>query len=140
MSDQKFTDTHHEDKTSKWVAAIVIGLVFIAAVVGLSWNESNKIEKTIGKRQTVIDSLNHEIEWRQEILTEYDSLQTLANTPQELRKLPSETRQTIRETLDKTMPKLSATKHNIEVLQKLLNEEQQTMANLENKAVYALFH
>ncbi len=140
MSTQHFSEVHHADKTGKLVAWIIVLIVFIVAAVGLSWNESGKIEKKIVKSQAVIDSLQHEIEWRQKILTHHDSLAAIVADNATFRKLPFKTRQEISVELDKTTPKLTSTKHNIEVFEKLLKREEEHFADLQNNMIYKAYH
>jgi len=140
MSSQKFTEAHHQDKTSKWIAWLLVVIVFLASAIGLSWNESSKAEKKIIKAEAIVDSLSHEIEWRQKVLTHHDSLQSLVADAQNFRKLPYGTRQEVTAELEKSTPKIQTTKHNIEVLEKLLNIELENLTKLQENVLYKIYH
>jgi len=140
MSGHNFSETHHEDKTSKVVAWIIAPVAFLVIIIVLGLNESSKTVKKIATTQAVIDSLSQEINWRQKVLVHHDSLQTIVNDSKNFRKLPFKTRQEVSMELDKTTPKIVATKHNIEVLEKLLGKEKQNLAKLEKNLSYKVFH
>jgi hypothetical protein len=140
MSSHEFTEYHHEDKTGKWITSILVIIVFVVGTVALTWNESSKTAKKIVKSQAAVDSLSHEIEWRQKVLIHHDSLQTLVNDTKHFQKLPFKTRQEITTELLKTSPKLTATKHNIQILENLLKTEKQTLAKLKENKLYNLYH
>jgi hypothetical protein len=140
MSEKHFSATHHTDKTGKLIAWIIAVVVFIAAAIGLSWNESKKVEKKIAQSEAVVDSLSQEIEWRQKIIVRHDSLEKVVADAKTFRKLPLTTRQEIRAEMDKTTPKLASTKKNIDVFKKLLAMEQDNLAALNDNALYKLYH
>ncbi|MBN1559036.1 hypothetical protein JW998_02210 [candidate division KSB1 bacterium] len=140
MCANKYDSSHHTDNTSKWVASIIVILVAIASAVGLSLNESSKTEKKIVKSQALVDSLSHEIEWRQQVLVHHDSLQTLVSDAKNFRKLPARTRQEISAALAASSSKITSTKHNLQILQDLLDKEKQTLATLQENKLYKIYH
>ena len=140
MSDQHFRETHHEDKTSKWVAWIIAGTVIVVSAIGLSWNESSKTAKKIIKTEAVVDSLSEEVAWRQKAISHHDSLQAIVDDSKNFRKMPSKTRQEISTELAQTTPKIASTKHNLEIFQKLLDTEKQNLANLQSNKFYQIYN
>ena len=140
MSRQSFNETHHTDKAGKWISWILAVIILAAGAIGLSWNESNKTATNIAKTNAAIDSLSKELEWRGKVISHHDSLQAIAADAKSFRKLPLKTRQSINAELAATSSKITTTKQNKQILEKLLDAKKQNLAKLEAKTLYKIYH